>query len=321
MKDNAPCAICGTPSEIEQSGPDAIRNCPRCGPWLIVSDPRTPVRVRDLVAPHGVDSPNRRARLSQIIRRQQRKGDNPVVLRPSSFDPAVLDNPPPTPAAQLDNLILWLADRQTDYSTLVNVPSQEVSAWIGAPIRLQNFDAPLQWLLRSDQGRFIECPGGLSMRLTLAGWSRAEQLRSHASVSRMAFLAMKFGDVEIDRVVTECFKPAAWAAGFELRAVNDQQSAGLIDDQMRVGLRQARFVVADLTHASNGAYWEAGFAEGAGKPVIYTCRHDHWSAGKSHFDTNHLATIVWDPARLKDAEVRLTAMIRATLPAEAKLGD
>jgi nucleoside 2-deoxyribosyltransferase len=132
-------------------------------------------------------------------------------------------------------------------------------------------------------------------------------------------MAMKFRDAELNGVLETCFKPAAAAAGFSLRTVADEQPAGLIDDQMRVGLRQARFVIADLTHASRGAYWEAGFAEGAGKPVIYTCRADLWTSENPHFDTNHLATIIWDLANLDEAKARLTAMIRATLPAEAKL--
>ena len=54
--------------------------------------------------------------------------------------------------------------------------------------------------------------------------------------------------------------------------------AGLIDDRLRVEIRTSRFLIADLTHENAGAYWEAGFAEGLGKPVIYTCE-------KSKFDT------------------------------------
>jgi hypothetical protein len=78
-------------------------------------------------------------------------------------------------------------------------------------------------------------------------------------------MAMQFGDAEFNRVVNDCFKPAVKAAGFELRLLTDGQPAGLIDDQLRVALRTARFVIADLTHANNGAYWEAGFAEGLGR--------------------------------------------------------
>jgi nucleoside 2-deoxyribosyltransferase len=76
-------------------------------------------------------------------------------------------------------------------------------------------------------------------------------------------------------------------------------------------------VIADLTHDNNGAYWEAGFAEGLGRPVIYTCRKQKWDATKSHFDTSHLNTIIWDPIW----DTRLTATIRATLPGEAKMTD
>ena len=56
-------------------------------------------------------------------------------------------------------------------------------------------------------------------------------------------------------------------------------------------------MIADLTHDNNGAYWEARFAEGLGRPVIYTCRKQKWDATKSHFDTSHLNTIIWDPEK------------------------
>ena len=39
-------------------------------------------------------------------------------------------------------------------------------------------------------------------------------------------------------------------------------------------IRDAKFVIADLTHDNNGAYWEAGYAEGLGKPVIYICEKE-----------------------------------------------
>lgn len=133
-------------------------------------------------------------------------------------------------------------------------------------------------------------------------------------------MAMKF-DNELQRVVDSHFKPAVARAGFELRLLTDGQPAGLIDDQLRVALRNSRFVIADLTHRNEGAYWEAGFAEGLGRPVIYTCRKREWDERKSHFDTNHLATIIWDPDNLQAASTQLTAMIRATLPSEAKMSD
>jgi hypothetical protein len=146
-------------------------------------------------------------------------------------------------------------------------------------------------------------------------------LKRSQNESRTAFMAMKFGDSELDNVVNQCFRPAVQRAGFELRVLTDQQQAGLIDDQIRAALIRARFVVADLTHGSFGAYWEAGFADGRGLPVIYTCRRAEWSKAKTHFDTNHMTTVIWDVKDLKTSEDEMTAIIRATLRGEAKQFD
>jgi hypothetical protein len=46
-----------------------------------------------------------------------------------------------------------------------------------------------------------------------------------------------------------------------------------------------------------------------------------WEEQKSHFDTNHLHTIIWDENNLKKAGEELIASIRATLRDEAKQDD
>jgi nucleoside 2-deoxyribosyltransferase len=125
----------------------------------------------------------------------------------------------------------------------------------------------------------------------------------------------------MDQVLQNCFKPAVAQTGFELRALNETQPAGLIDNQIRAAIRRARFVVADLTHDNNGAYFEAGFAEGTGVPVIYTCERIKFEAKKTHFDTNHMVTIPWHVDALEEAGHNLTATIRATFPAAADRGS
>jgi hypothetical protein len=94
-------------------------------------------------------------------------------------------------------------------------------------------------------------------------------------------MALKFRQPELDKAVEECFRPGVERAGFELRILSDQQGAGLIDNQIRASLLSARFVISDLTHGSYGAYWEAGFGEGRGIPVIYTCEKTAWGKQKS----------------------------------------
>jgi hypothetical protein len=165
-------------------------------------------------------------------------------------------------------------------------------------------------------------PGGIvQVMLEMPGWERYEALTKARIESHTAFMAMKFGEPELDAMVEECFRPAVKRTGFELRVLTDQQGAGLIDNQIRAALLSARFVISDLSHGNPGAYWEAGFSEGRGIPVIYTCEQTAWQKNKSHFDTNHMATIIWDAEDKKKAENALVAMIRATLRAEAKQSD
>ena len=83
---------------------------------------------------------------------------------------------------------------------------------------------------------------------------------------------------------------------------------------MRIQIRDSKFVIADLTHGNQGAYWEAGFAEGLGKPVIYICEKSKFEEpGWVHFDTNHNTTITWSEGDEEKFCKRLIASLRRTL--------
>ncbi len=80
-------------------------------------------------------------------------------------------------------------------------------------------------------------------------------------------------------------------------------------------------MIAELTLENRGVYWEAGFAEGLGRPVIYTCKESESKDLKTHFDTNHHLTVPWAADNLAEAAKKMKATIRATLPTEAKQSD
>ena len=82
---------------------------------------------------------------------------------------------------------------------------------------------------------------------------------------------------------------------------------------MRIEAWDAKFVLVDLTHDNNGAYWEAGYAEGLGKPVISLCEQGYFDAKKTHFDTNHCTTFPWSRNDDEDFRSRLTATLRRSL--------
>lgn len=151
------------------------------------------------------------------------------------------------------------------------------------------------------------------MVLTLKGWDRYEQLKRANPQSTTAFMAMQFNDEQMDRIYADHFRPAIAAIGYELQTV--QPNAGLIDYQIRLQVTASRFVLANLTHENRGVYFEAGYAEGIGRPVVFTCRTDAFNpnAGRPHFDVNHHHCVRWDDPPTAPQIDELTVTIRTAL--------
>lgn len=154
----------------------------------------------------------------------------------------------------------------------------------------------------------------LGVNLTLAGWERYEAEKRGQFSGNYGFIAMQFGDTALDPFVQDIVKPAVKEdIGYDLVDMRDVARAGVIDNIMRTQIRDAAFVIADLTHDNPGAYWEAGYAEGLGKPVIYICEKEKFETIRTHFDTNHCTTVPWN--RDDDAGFRqaLIATLRRSL--------
>ncbi len=325
----AECPICkeascpSTPAPMYQG---IEYDCPRCGKFALCG----PLSHE---LPDTFLKPPRRDVMSHRLRCLQPSDGKPVLVFQNELAVFRLDDSLPSPGEQADNLILWIGNHQSSTGDRVAIAVPAVSAWIGAAITHPNRSSGLEWLLKQPELMMCwerEDMPHLQLRLTLAGWERRKAIeRAHGVNRTKAFMAMQFGDSELQHVFDVCFKEAAKQAGFDLRLLTDGQGAGLIDDQLRVALRTSRFVIADLTHGNKGAYWEAGFAEGLGRPVIYTCKKKIWDERndpdpnkvKVHFDTAHWNTIIWDPDDLPTAEAKLTATIRNTFFAEAKMQD
>jgi hypothetical protein len=326
------CAICGNSvPNPSQSVNFAGFDCARCGRWSIcVESHSVAEHLNRLVGEWEPAALRRRSKISHLLRRQQTRLPSSSrwieLAIPDIERVTATDGPLPSPPDQLDSLVLLVGDNQPSIGQSAELNAPSVSAWIGSAITRPPSDAELGWLLEQPisqdliQKRNLHAEK-LFLRLTMAGWGRHEELKRRHVASRKVLMAMKFGDEELDHVFSTCFVPAVSRTGFQLFRATDNQPAGLIDDQLRVALRTSKFVIADLTHENNGAYWEAGFAEGLGRPVIYTCKQAVWNSNSSHFDTNHLTTVVWSPNDLDTAGERFAATIRATLPEEAVIDD
>ena len=162
-----------------------------------------------------------------------------------------------------------------------------------------------------------------SVSLTYKGMEYAESLSKKSSPSNSVFVAMWFSP-EMTSVYETAIKPAIESTDcgrYKAFRVDNHEHNNDITDEIIAGIKECRFMVADMTGYRGGVYYEAGFAKGLGKPVIFTCRKD-WFDGelspdkkpvkeRVHFDINHQNIIVWnDPEDLKQ---RIINRIRATI--------
>lgn len=315
------CPLCrmALMSEPRPNGGSVEYFCHNCGVFRLSN-------TADAVVEKAGFSPGERARLGYGLRRM----GGGTLLSSHLLESILQDTQLPDASALQDNLLLHMESELAGPGESMELWAPAMRAWLGTLSA-----ASARWVIDQAltaqliEGRSVRPLGGddefrlMNATLTNKGWARVEELRRSASGSRKGFMAMKFGDTQLDTVFREHFKPAVAQVGFDLMRLDDEPRAGLIDDRLRLEIRTSRFMIADLSHANVGAYWEAGFAEGLGRPVIYTCRKDVFEnpATKPHFDTNHYLTVVWDPADPAAAAEQLKTVIRVTLPTEAVLSD
>ena len=141
--------------------------------------------------------------------------------------------------------------------------------------------------------------------------------------SSRVFVAMWFSK-EMDEVYDEAIAPAIRAARYEPVRVDREDHIGKIDDEIIAQIRRARFIIADFTAADKekprgGVYYEAGFAYGLGREVIYTCRADFVKA--LHFDTRQFNHLTWETGKWSDFRKALQFRIERNIGQGEKTPD
>lgn len=152
-----------------------------------------------------------------------------------------------------------------------------------------------------------EHDGLLELRLTPAGWEEAQ--RRPRIESAQGFVAMWFDPSMADAFTNGMKAAIEDDCHYRCRRIDAKEYNGDVVDEIMAEIREARFVVCDLTEHRNGVYFEAGFAMGLGVPTIWTCREDY--AGKTHFDAEHFNQIRW--ASPDELRKKLATRIRATI--------
>ena len=311
------CPICKSSIQTPNQNNDfdgSSYKCNRCGDFAISSTIEATLPNLNL---SDVDV----AKISHAIRQACKSGQKVSLDFPLITE--ILKLSLPNPSEQADLLIRWLGEQQTDPGKSFTLLKESGVAIIGA-LSIQGFEWILCHLVKSGlvgTGSNSPTQSSVGLALTFDGWRYFEKLKISGKSYRKAFMAMKFGDETLDWMLENVFKPSVAQTGFQLNKLDDQPRAGLIDNRLRVDIQSSDFLIADLTHDNHGAYWEAGYAEGIGKSVIYTCEKNKFCSEKTHFDTNHHLTILWNKESWESTCEQLKATIRATLPHVAKMSD
>lgn len=133
--------------------------------------------------------------------------------------------------------------------------------------------------------------------LSLKGWEKYEELKKGRNNSQKAFMAMQYGNKKLEELFEKTIKPELKNLGFEINRLDKTKKNGLIDENLRVEIRDSKFLVVDLSDGNKGAYWEAGYGEGLNKKIFYICDKQRYKRNKEkivHFDVSHQNIYFWN---------------------------
>ena len=259
--------------------------CPRCGHFYA-----DPLLANAISTASWND---RRHLISAGIRRQSANGEYPEVSGETLDVFASSVRAPADLLEGVDRLLELLSRRADRYRSQIE-PRNDAEYPL---IVVRGPEEMNELVLFADEVGYYSIP---SKRITLKGWQRIEELRRLRPHSRQAFVAMWF-DPEMDPAWLNGFKPGIEDSEvFVALRIDKKEHNNKIDDEIIAEIRRSGLVVADFTGDRGGVYFEAGFAQGIGVPVIWTCREDHFA--KVHFDTRQYSHIVWkEPEDLRGA--------------------
>ena len=337
MNNKIKCPVCLCESSCQRPKRSLFK-CDICGIYKIDIDKLEGQKPDGSFEPDcGLDS-LQRAVLSHRIRTRSdessKTGSDPFEITSDVLGSFRSNRSLPSPAVQATNIVRFIGDQVSRSGEALGEPPIYFHATIGAlnrdaAIRLTEELVERKTLKADPLGTTagIDQATGHPLRLltnidlSLEGWKQYESEKRGQFGGNYGFIAMQFGDDDddLESLVRKEVKPAVKKdIGCDLVDMRDVSKAGVIDNIMRVRIRDAKFVIADLTHGNNGAYWEAGYAEGLGKPVIYICEKEKFESDDgTHFDTNHCTTVIWSKSRDRDKDKdfcqKLTATLRRSL--------
>jgi hypothetical protein len=138
------------------------------------------------------------------------------------------------------------------------------------------------------------------------GWLEIEK-NIQTDYSKIVFIAMAFK--ECLNEAYDAIQRAVKETGLMPVRIDKKEHLNWIPGEIFNEIKYCHSVIADVTGQNNGVYFEAGFAMGNQKPIIWCCKEDE--VDKIHFDTNQINHILWKDEN--DLYERLKNRIKHTI--------
>ncbi len=132
--------------------------------------------------------------------------------------------------------------------------------------------------------------------ITSEGWEYIERIRTDLGLKVQGFVAMSFDD-DLYSIHSNGIAPAIAANGYKPYRVDSERHLDRIDAKIIAEIKTSRLLVADVTQQRQGVYYEAGYTQGLGLPVIWCVREDE--LGNVHFDTRQYSHATTRLSRLE----------------------
>lgn len=320
MGEKDTCPIWGTPAKHyrDYNHRDGVNvNSPRAGGEYFLDRRSTRIIANEL-------DDRAKARLTTWLIEKRRLGhDCPEIwyyflVNPENPDLILTRRPDLTVHARADSLLKFIQKKTSyigeEYGFTASYPPLEMFAYTESvePDELQYLLSYLfaqDWLKLTAHETHTE---NMNVIITVKGYGRLAELENVVVTSSKAFVAMWFDD-SLKPTYDKAIEPAIKDAGYDAVIINREHFLDKIDDQIIAEIKRSQFVVADFTHGEGGArgsvYYEAGFAQGQGKDVIFTCRKDMIDKNEIHFDIRQYPYVVWEKNDIEGFKKSLTSRI------------
>ena len=148
--------------------------------------------------------------------------------------------------------------------------------------------------------------GATDIKITSKGWNRFKETENKTpnENSKTVFVAMWIHTSM--NTLKKSIQKAIRNSGYEPLRIDDKKhSNNTIDNEILSEIEKAKFVVCDITSSDvekprSSVYFEAGYARGKNKPVIWTCSGEMKEIHFKSFDTSHYKCLFWNENNMEN---------------------